>query len=93
MAARGSLAPEKSCSREEGSVERGGEERLWCVPYRAHARRGWGLGPGARAGAAREWRTREEAEVGRQLLIPDSCGDRTRPNRIGRARQAWTEEG
>jgi hypothetical protein len=32
--ARGSLAPEKSCSREEGSVERGGGERLQRGPYR-----------------------------------------------------------
>ena len=38
MPARGSLAPEKSCSREEGSVERRSGERLRRVPYRARAR-------------------------------------------------------
>jgi hypothetical protein len=85
--ARGSLAPEKSCSREEGSVERGGGERLRRVPYRVRARGGWGDGEG---------RTREEAEVGRQWLVPDSCGDRARWESrrrgltgLARARQEW----
>jgi hypothetical protein len=69
--ARGSLAPEKSCSREEGSVERGGGERLQRVPYRACVWGGLGRWGGEDKGGgrgrqvvARSRLVRRQGEVG-----------------------------